>query len=123
MQQAEVTTQWLLEGFRYDLEVTSRPRTVEYYYEHFCIFVRWARHQGRVADPQLVNKRNIQSFLYQLTQATAISVEGNGAVRQVRRTDASRWHYYRGLKRFFEWAVREGYLPSNPMDGITLHPL
>ena len=114
--------EWLLEGFKFDLETEVRPRTVEYYHDHARIFVHWAQHQGRVADPQLVNKRDIQSFLHQLTQATAISVGGNGALRQVRRTDASRWPYYRGLKRFFEWAVREGYLLSNPMDGITLKP-
>jgi site-specific recombinase XerD len=114
--------EWLLEGFKFDLETEVKPRTVEYYYDHARLFVRWAQNRGRIANPHFVNKRDIQNFLYHLTQATEISVGGNCALRQVRRTDASRWHYYRGLKRFFEWAVREGCLPSNPVDGIKLKP-
>lgn len=34
----------------------------------------------------------------------------------------SRWHHYFPLKRFFAWAVGEGYLKQNPIDTIVLKP-
>lgn len=42
MVQRDESWRWLLEGFRYELEAQVRPRTVEYYYDHARVFVRWA---------------------------------------------------------------------------------
>ena len=111
MLQAQITTQWLLEGFKYDLAVTSRPRTVEYYYEHVCRFERWMRTVGRPFDILLISKRDIQAFFHHL----AVSTE-NG--EDPGRVERHRWPYYRALRRFFAWAVEEGYLEQSPMDGI-----
>ena len=46
----------------------------------------------------------------------------NGAKRQIQRDENSRWHHYLPLKRFFAWAVNEGYLEQNPIDSIVLKP-
>ena len=48
--------QWLLEGFRYELEAQVRPKTVEYYYDHVRVFVRWVEKVG-ISDPVLLTRR------------------------------------------------------------------
>ena len=115
-----ITWKWLLEGFRFDLETQIRPKTVEYYLGHAQYFARWAENGVQLADPRLVTKRDIQSFFHYLSQSQDFITLGNGTRRQVHRTDHCPWHYYRSLKRFFAWAVHEGYLDLDPMDGIKL---
>jgi len=52
----------------------------------------------------------------------AIFVTSNGTERRIQRDENSRWHHYYPLKRFFTWAVKEGYQEQNPIDGIALKP-
>jgi site-specific recombinase XerD len=112
--------EWLLEGFKFDLETQVKRKTVEYYYDHARLFVRWVQSEGRVSEPYLLTKRDIQVFLHHITQDPQTLIVGNGAVQQVYRTDCARWPYYRAIKRFFSWAVQEGYLKCNPLDGIVI---
>jgi site-specific recombinase XerD len=115
-----VSWEWLLEGFKYELEVVVKPETVDYYYSHVGVFIRWAQHRGQLANPYLTTKRHIQDFFHYLLHDWHIITVGNGANRQIHHTDRTRWHYYRGLRRFFSWVVKEGHLEHNPLDGITL---
>ena len=71
--------EWLLRGFKIDLETQLKPKTVKDCCDHVSYFARW-----------------------------------------VQRDENSRWHHYFPLKRFFAWAVNEGYLEQNPTDGIVL---
>lgn len=114
------TWEWLLEGFKFDLETQVKPKTVEYYYDRARLFARWAQKGAQVGDPRLLTKRHIQRFLHDLVYSQYTVIVGNGAQRRIQRSERSRWHYYRCLKRFFAWAVKEGYLEHNPMDGILL---
>jgi len=120
MVQTRLTAEWLLEGFRYELEATTRPKTVEYYCGHVQRFLRWANTAGIPQEVRLIDKRHIQSFFHQLLENKESAVGGNGSRRQLRRTEQTRWPYYRALGRFFGWAVKEGYLKDSPMDGIVL---
>lgn len=116
-----LTWEWLLEGFKFDLEIQVKPKTVEYYYSHARLFARWAQNCG--CEPRRLTKRDIQLFFHQLVHGQDIIVVGNNAQREIKRSQQSRWPYYRSLKRFFGWATNEGYLDNNPMDGIMLrHP-
>jgi len=115
------TWEWLLEGFKLELETQVKAKTVDYYYSRACYFARWAQNQ-RLADPQLITKRDIQSYFYSLVHDQNIVVVGNGTRRQIRRGSYPQWHHYRCLKRFFTWAVNETYLNRNPLDGISLKP-
>jgi len=112
--------EWLREGFKFDLETQVKPKTVEYYYDRARLFARWAQKGAQVDDPRLLTKRHIQSFFHHLVHSQDTFVAGNGAQRRIQRSERSWWHYYRSLKRFFAWAVKEGYLGHNPMDGIAV---
>lgn len=115
-----VSWEWLLEGFKYELEAVVKPKTVDYYYSHARVFTRWAQHRGQLANPHLTTKRHIQDFFHYLLYDWHTITVGNGANRQIHHTDRTRWHYYRSLRRFFSWAVKEGHLEHNPLDGIIL---
>lgn len=110
---------WLMQGFRYELENATRPKTVDYYCGHVYRFLRWAQDSG-VPEVNLITKRHIQCFFHELLQKTPTATAGNGSRRQVHRTERTKWPYYRSLKRFFSWAINEGYFEQNPMDGIQM---
>lgn len=120
MVQTAVTTEWLLEGFRYDLGSTRDPQTVAYYWGHIRRFLNWAEAAGVPKEAHLIDKRHIQAFFYYLLQEMEIIIGGNGARHKVKRTERSLWPYYRSFKRFFGWAMKEGYLSHSPMDSIDL---
>ncbi|MDD5095730.1 MAG: tyrosine-type recombinase/integrase [Dehalococcoidia bacterium] len=115
------TWEWLLEGFKLDLETQVKNNTVEYYYGRIRSFVRWATGEGQLTDPRLVGKRDIQAFFHHLTHTPDVVVANNGTRRKFRRGDNYAWHYYRCLKRFFTWMVEEEhFLEQSPMDGIRM---
>ncbi len=120
MTQTGISTEWLLQGFKYELEVKVKPKTVEYYCGHVSRFLGWARTAGLANDIRLISKHHIHSFFHHLLEETPTAIGGNGSHRQVRRTDNSRWPYYVSLKRFFSWLLEEGYVDHNPMDEVKL---
>ena len=113
--------EWLLEGFKIDLEAQVKPKTVKDYCDHVSYFAHWAQDNDK-KDPRSIIKRDIQEFLHFVASTPAIFVTGNGTKRQIQRDENSQWHHYFPLKRFFTWAVNEGYLQQNPTDGIMLKP-
>ena len=121
MAQAQQATsiEWLLEGFKYELAATAKPKTVDYYHGHARRFLLWA--QGTdITDIRLITKRDIQAFFHHLMESNETAIGGNGSSRQIKRTDRTRWPYYRSLRRFFSWAMSDGFVDHNPMDGIVL---
>ena len=116
MVQAQISLEWLLEGFKYDLESTTRPKTVKYYCGEISHFLRWADATGVPSDIRLLTKHHIQAFFYYL----ATTHIGNGSAREPAAVERLRWPYYRALRQFFGWAVKEGYLQNNPMDNIVV---
>jgi|GEM_PF-2049901 len=120
MVQTGLTTEWLLEGFKYELGSIRNPQTLTYYYRHLRRFLNWAKGSGIPQEVDLIDKRHIQAFFYHLLNDTELVVGGNGACRTVNRTSRSIWPYYRSLKRFFGWAEKEGYLKHNPISSLEL---
>ena len=116
MVQKDGNWQWLLEGFKFDLEVQVRPKTVEYYYDHARIFVRWVETTG-IAEPPLITKRHIHSFFHYIVNDSPTAKRNNGAGAEAHHAESLRFHYYRGIKRFCLWLREENYMEHNPLDG------
>ena len=66
MVQVQTSLEWLLEGFKYELESTVRPKTVEYYCGEVRRFLRWAHATGVSSDIRLITKHHIQAFFHYL---------------------------------------------------------
>lgn len=81
--------QWLLEGFKIDLETQVKRRTVKDYCDHVSYFARWAQGSDR-KNPGCITKRDIQDFLHFVASTPAIFTTGSGAKRQVQRDQNSR---------------------------------
>lgn len=116
MVQTYISAEWLLEGFKYELESTAKPKTVEYYCGEVGRFLSWARTANIPSDIRLVTKHHIQAFLHHLVTTH----RGNGQANEPTAIERLRWPYYRALRRFFGWVVKEGYLQSNPMEDVVL---
>ena len=121
MVQRDESWRWLLEGFRYELEAQVRPRTVEYYYDHARVFVRWAESTA-IIEPRLLTKRDTNSFFHYITSNCHNPKRSCSAGEEARHVESLRYHYYRGLKRFLSWLMAEGYVEHNPLDGIAFKP-
>lgn len=119
MVQKRTNIEWLAEGFRYELESTTRKKTVEYYCGEVRRFLRWANSTGIPSDISFITKHHIQAFFHHLA---SIARGANGSKSQPDDIERLRWPYYRALRRFFDWVVKEGYLEKSPMDGIIIKP-
>lgn len=73
--------EWLLKGFKIDLEVQLKPKTVKDYCDHVSYFARWAQANNK-RDACSITKRDIQEFLQFVACNPAIFVTGNRAKRQ-----------------------------------------
>jgi len=102
MVQVGISTQWLLEGFKYELETTVRPKTVEYYTGEIRRFLRWAESAGVPSDIRLITRHHIQAFFHHLitTQSDSSLRNDLGSIERLR------WPYYRAVRRFFGYFVR-----------------
>ena len=49
------TWEWLLEGFKFDLETQGKPKTVDYYYQNTRRFAQWANNTAQISNPQLIS--------------------------------------------------------------------
>jgi site-specific recombinase XerC len=113
--------QWILEGFKFDLESSVRPKTVEYYYGHARIFISWVEGNG-VKEPELLTKRDINSFFHYIINNLNPLKNNKTVGEQAHHSESLRYHYYRGIKRFIFWLIAEDYLRHNPLDGILVKP-
>lgn len=116
MVQTGIAWEWLLEGFKYELESTCRPATVKYYCGGVRRFLQWATAAGVPSDIRLLTKHHIQGFFHFLSTKCATG----GSKDSGQDAEHRRWPYYRALRRFFSWVVREGYLEQDPMESISL---
>jgi site-specific recombinase XerD len=116
MVQTGTSIEWLLEGFRYELESIVRPNTVEYYCGEIRRFLRWADAAGVPSDIYLITRHHVQAFFHYLTT----TYRGKSSRNEPERIEGLRWPYYRALRRFFDWAVKEGYLESSPVKSLVL---
>lgn len=115
--QEQTNLEWLLEGFKYDLELTVRPKTVEYYCRGTQRFIKWIQTTLHLTEIEKILKNHVQSFFHYLANNHRI----DGLKNDPREIERYRWPYYRALRRFFSWAITEGYLQSSPMNGIVLN--
>ena len=105
--------EWLLAGFKIDLETQVKAKTVKDYCYQVSYFARWAENNDK-GTPNSITKRDIQEFLHYVASTPAVFTTANGARRMIQRDENSRWHHYFPLKRFFNWAVDEGASSAKP---------
>ena len=79
--------------------------------------MRWMDRAGIPSDVHLITKHHIQMFFHDL----AVSQNSNGLKKGPEHYERLRWPYYRALRRFFAWVMKEGYIEHNPMDGIIMN--
>jgi integrase len=118
----QITWEYVLDGFRFELETHLKPATVDYYCVHARLFARWAQEIRHVTDPRLISKRDVQDFFHHITHSPATTLVGNRPAKQVSSAERTRWPYYRSLRRFFSWAFQEGFIAHNYLDDIAFKP-
>lgn len=95
----------------------SSPNTVEYYRGILGRFLWFAQNNSWSDDVRLLNEWNIREFLgYVGTKSNRWEIHGNGSESSSRKSSPRTIHHYYGsLRAFFNWVVREGFLPESPL--------
>lgn len=58
-----ISWEWLVQGFKIELETQLKPKTVKDYCNHVSYFARWAQ-ANQKDKPRFILKRDIQEFLH-----------------------------------------------------------
>jgi len=100
----------------------SSPHTIEYYRGILDRFLWYATNADWEDDARLVNEWHIREFLgYVGTELNRWAREGNGSESSSRKASAATvHHYYSVLRAFYNWAVREGFVPQSPVAKIKV---
>jgi site-specific recombinase XerD len=113
----------LVDGLLFSVQAEGRSaRTVEYYRDKLRLFLDYAREKGWGDSSTAIDSHRVREFLSWTGSRVCEHQVGNGTklVRKAKPTTA--WPYYRCLRRLFNWAVAEGYMPSSPLATIHFKP-
>lgn len=118
-----IRLQDLADGFLFSLKAEGRAtRTTKYYGDLLRPFLNYAQNRGWSDDPRSLSSHQIREFLSWVGDRTFKHSAGNGT-RLVRKAKPSTaFPYFRMLRRFFNWAVEEGYLKSSPLSTVHFRP-
>jgi site-specific recombinase XerD len=96
----------LLLSFRLELEAQAKaPRTVELYSQSVRMFSEWLTEQGRPTTVDQLTRSAVRAWLAELA-----GTREPGTLRLRAK----------GLQRFTRWAVVEGELDADPMEGVDV---
>jgi len=100
----------------------SSPNTIQYYRGILDRFLWYATTAGWVDDARLLNEWHIREFLgYVGTEMNRWAKQGNGSESSTRKASAATvHHYYSALRAFYNWAVREGFVPQSPVAKVKV---
>lgn len=114
----------LVQGFIFSLQVDGRERsTVDYYQGNLRRFLWYASNHNWPHDPQAIDSSKLREFLaYAGNAENRWGTSGNGSENCREPSKTGGWRYYRSLRRFFNWAVSEGFLEKTPLSNIKPKP-
>jgi len=113
----------LVDGLLFSVQAEGRStRTVEYYRDKLRLFLTYAHEKGWADNSTMIDSHRVREFLSWTGSRVCEHQVGNGTRRLRRAKPTTAWHYYRCLRRLFNWAVTEGYLASSPLATVRFKP-
>lgn len=113
----------LIKGFVLTQRTDGKShRTVEYYQGNLSRFLWYAEKEGWPNKAQLISEWHIREFLGSVAgENQRWDLSGNGSESSRRKASLSTLHhYYAVLKTFFNWCIKEGFLPENPLGKVKV---
>jgi site-specific recombinase XerD len=100
----------------------SSPNTIQYYRGILDRFLWYAAMAGWADDARLLNEWHIREFLgYVSTEMNRWAKEGKGSESSTQKASAATvHHYYSALRAFYNWAIREGFVPQSPLAKVKV---
>ncbi|MFC2068161.1 hypothetical protein ACFLTP_04055 [Chloroflexota bacterium] len=114
----------LLEGFLFSLRAEGRAEsTIDYYSYLLHPLISYALEKDWSDDLMSLDPtklREVLNWTRTRTQELRVANKRGKAIRKAKHSTA--WPYFRAMRRLFNWAVEEGYLPSSPLAKIHFKP-
>ena len=111
----------LVNGFLLTKRTECRSPETAKYYEGILKRFLWYLAQNQLSDDaRILNEWHIRDFMsYVSSQTSRWGMSGNGSESSKDKASYTTvHHYYRVLKTFFTWCVKEEFLKENPMAKI-----
>ncbi len=111
----------LVNGFILTKRTECQSLETTKYYEGILKRFLWHTSQNQLSnDARLLNEWHIREFLFYVSSQTSRwGMSGNGSESSKKKASYTTvHHYYRVLKTFFTWCVKEEFLAEGPMAKI-----
>lgn len=106
----------LVEGFLFSLTADGRsPHTTEYYSKLLKPFERYAVDHGW---PDSLETQQVREFLAWVSTRHVEYIAGHNSRRITAPKPVTTWHYYKAIRRLFNWAIEEHLIESSPVANI-----
>ena len=114
-QSPTVGIQQLITMFLFSVRAEGRsPRTHEYYEKLLKHFTKYA-HQRHWPDDAPIDAPKVREFLAWISTRIYDYTPAKGDSRTVKGSPKTVWPYFKTLRRFFNWAVDQGFLNDSPV--------
>ena len=111
-----------VQGFLFSLQAEGRSvRTYEYYEEHLRHFLQYC-HKQRWQHLESIEPLHIKQFFLWVASRSYEYYPGNGSRRITGPSPGRVLLYYKSVRRFFNWAIDEGFLDQSLVKDIRLKP-
>ena len=112
----------LIDGLLFSLQAEGRSvRTIEYYKDLLNTFLNYF-HNNDLSDVNSLDAKDIRQFLSWVGSRTCEFEVGNSTKLVKQAKPSTAFHYFRALRRLFNWAVLEGYVTASPLTNIHFKP-
>lgn len=110
----------LVQGFIFTLSSEGKAQTtVDYYQDNLKRFLWYAKEYKWPENPCELDSWKMREFLaYAGTATKRWGATGNGSENCRLPSRTCGWRYFRTLRFFFNWAVKEGLLEKSPLANI-----
>ena len=113
----------LVQGFILTQRTDCRsPATIAYYEGNLKRFLWYVEQNDLPDDARLITEWDMREFFAYVSGEThRWGTEGNCSNScKARATYSTVHHYFRVVKAFYNWCVKEGFVTENPLDNIKL---
>ncbi len=109
----------LIEGFLFSLSAEGKsPKTAKCYQDLLYTLRSYAQQHNWSDDIQLLDVQKFREFLSWTGSREIVQNIHNGGSYIRKAKPSTAFHYFRAIRRLFNWAVDEGYIESNPISPI-----
>jgi site-specific recombinase XerD len=113
----------LINGFLFSLNAEGKsPRTSKCYQDLLNTLLSYTEQHNWPDNLQLLGVQKFREFLAWTGSREIVQNNWHGGIYIRKAKPSTAFHYFRAVRRLFNWAIEEGYIESSPISLIHFKP-